>query len=153
MKGSLVAAVIVAASASPAFSAQVWQGDLFLTGVAAACKDSGFAENDFMRAVFKPAGIEDNGTDSRLLLVGTRNAVRIAVTNGSFAGSGSYTGAAFSSQASQLSWTGTFAGVKIKPAPSVNVASLSFQMKVTSFFDIKGCTVTLKGSLGVRPGL
>ena len=82
MKRFLIAAAavttIAAATASPAFAVQVWQGDMFLTDANAACKAKGFTVDDFFRGVYRPAGVADNGANSFLSLTGSRNSQRFS---------------------------------------------------------------------------
>lgn len=155
MKRFLIAtaAVTAIATTSPALATQVWQGDLFLTKITNACKDSGFALDDFFRSVYRPAGVEDNGANSFLSLTGSRNMQRFVVAGGALSGNGNYSGTFLTSSAGILTWTNTFSSAKVKPAPTLTTPSITVSVKITRFGDIDGCNVTLEGALGLRPGL
>jgi hypothetical protein len=155
MKRFLIAAAavttIAAATASPAFAVQVWQGDMFLTDANAACKAKGFTVDDFFRGVYRPAGVADNGANSFLSLTGSRNSQRFSVAGGTLSGSGTYNGTFITSTAGFLSWSDSFSGAKVKPAPTLTTPSITITVKIKTFGDVAGCNVTLQGALGIRP--
>jgi hypothetical protein len=151
MKPFLLACALLAGSAFPAM-AQVWQGDAFIVKITPACKTNGWAVGDFFRTVMSPANVGENDANSRLSLYGARVAQRFFMQNQALAGNGTYTGTFITSRAGFLSWTnGTFSGARIKPAATPTTQTLSLNIKVARFSDLDGCTVTLEGSLNLRP--
>jgi hypothetical protein len=153
VKRLVLAATVLAATASSAFAIEVWQGDLFITALSDTCTANSFSVDDFFRAVLRPAGVEDNGTDTALLLVGTRSAQRAVIADGALTGNGDYNGVFFGSQGNARSWTSQFSGAKLKPLPSTKAKPVTITVDLATFAGLTGCDLTLQGTLGVRPGL
>jgi hypothetical protein len=148
LAGMLLAATISSASALE------WQGDLFITKSNAACRNEGFEVNQFFRSVLQPAGAAlGNDTNTRLSLIGQRNAQRIFLQNDVLDGSGPYNGTFITSRAGFASWTdGTFSGAKLKPATlATSTPSIIVKVTINKFANIVGCSLTLEGTLGQRP--
>jgi hypothetical protein len=152
MKKFLVGAGMLLGAVAPASAVEVWQGDLFLTVVGGACKPN-WGVNDFVRAVFRPANLSDNGPDSRLALFSTRVVQRYTVAGGPFK-SGSFAATGIFSSTNMPNWTGTLSQVNVKPATqTASTPSVTIKARISNFSDIDGCIVTLEGVLGKRPDL
>lgn len=143
--------MLLSGTALPAFATEVWQGDMFITAASTACAADGWTINDYMRAVYRPANLVDNGIDSKLSLIGPRNAQRYLVANAAFAGSGTYQGVMITSRANLQSWTSTFSSATVMPTPTATTQTVVVKATINNFGDVIGCKVTLRGSLGRRP--
>jgi hypothetical protein len=153
MKRLVTTAALLAGLVSSASAVEVWQGDLFITTANATCRENGVNVNDFVRAVYRPANVSDNGPDARLSLVGTRNAQRYSFTGVLVDGGGSYNGQIISSTANYGTWSDTYQGAKVRPVtPAVTTPTVTFKIVIKQYATFAGCNVTLSGSLGHRPG-
>ena len=151
MKRLVTAAMLLAGTGLPAFATEVWQGDMFITAATTACAADGITANDFLRAVYRPRNLADNGVDTKLSLIGSRNAQRYFVANAPLTGTGNYEGILITSRANFQSWTGTFSGATVTPTPTATTQTIVVKVTFKNYGDIVGCTATLKGSLGHRP--
>ena len=151
MRAVITAVALVAGTAFPAL-AEVWQGDAFIVKRTATCKTNNWEVGHFARAVLRPANVGTNDASSRLTLIGDRNAQRYFMVDQELSGSGTYTGIFITSMGGFISWPdGTFAAAKIKPAPTPTTQTLSLNIRLNNFSGLAGCTVTLEGSLNLRP--
>ncbi|HVZ50515.1 MAG TPA: hypothetical protein VG986_00995 [Pseudolabrys sp.] len=151
----LAAAAILVISTAPAFAYKVWQGTLFFTATdinAAACSGSGVSQYSSVLAVMAPAKIDTNGTNTRLTIFFPRSASNFTIANGTLNGAGNYTGTELSSKAHVFSWSGKFSGASTKPTPIATTPSIAVKFTVTNFENLIGCSATLAGVLGLRPG-
>lgn len=151
MRRLVLGTLLLAGAALPAFATEVWQGDMFVTAVTSACAADGLVVNDFFRAVYKPRNLVDNGVDTKLSLVGPRNAQRYMVANGPLTGTGNYQATMITSRANVDSWNGGFSAASVLPTPTATTQTVVVKVTLNTFGDVAGCTVTLKGSLGNRP--
>jgi hypothetical protein len=151
MRTVILAAALIAGTAFPAW-AEVWQGDAFIVKRTTTCTTNNWEVGDFFRTVLRPANVGTNDTSSRLTLIGSRNAQRFFMVDQELAGTGTYTGIFITSMAGFISWPdGTFAAAKVKPAPTPTTQTLSLNIRLDKFSGLAGCTVTLQGSLNLRP--
>ncbi len=154
MKRVVVVAVFLAVTVVHAFATEVWQGDMFVTAKTAACDADGVDVGDFMRAVYRPRNVEDNGVDTKLALYGSRSAHRYKVVNAALSGAGPYEGDKIGPTALTSAWSATFVNTSVAPAlPTPNTQSVVIKVTFRNFGDLVGCTATLKGSLWNRPSL
>jgi hypothetical protein len=150
MKHSVITALLLASAIVPAAAKEVWQGDLFITVATPACADIGFANRDFLRAVYRPRNITDNGANTSLLLIGARNAARITVTNNTFATNRPFSGKFFTSRAGEDDWNATL-GPTAVTAVNANTPSVTIKTQIKNFDATAGCNVSLEGTLTHRP--
>jgi hypothetical protein len=143
-----VAGILLAAATTSASAIEVWQGNLFITVANPACAGN-WTANQFFTAVYRPAGLSDNGPNTLLALFGQRTAMSYAV-EGALSGNGTYTGRRFLSSAFFTFWeNGTYSQATVtKIAKTVLV-----KVRLKKFGNSGDCTVTLQGSLGKRPDL
>jgi hypothetical protein len=85
MKRVLASAALLALFASPAAALTLWQGDVFVTAISEtnpgiSCKEVNVAVGDFVRSVFRPKGLTDNGDHDLLSLIGADSAIQLAPT-------------------------------------------------------------------------
>ncbi len=160
MKHTLTAAALslaIAAAASGAATAQVWQGDLFLTKTA-GCSAAGDDVGDFGQAVFSPAAT--NGASDHFALFGGRGtAMQITPSTGPLNGATSFTVTEITHTAGILGpevVTTKAAGLgpfTVSPvAPTAANQTVAITGTVKNFASTKGCDVTLNGTLFLRPG-
>jgi hypothetical protein len=161
------AAIGIAAVATPAAATEqaVWEGFVYLTNVkettAGACTgktgpggglDTGFFASA-LHAVFKPAGLVNNGADTKLLLITNRSAFHHLWAGKSF-GPGNVPSTGFGGTANIFTYTSTFVTAILTPAaPTAKTPTIVLKAKISNFFGSTGCTATIAGSLGNRPNL
>jgi hypothetical protein len=167
MKVLIVVASLIAGFAAPASATTlaVWEGFVYVTDVkeatVGACTGTtgpgggvttGFFTSAF-HAVFKPAGLVDNGADTKLLLITNRSAFH-HLWQGKAFGPGNIPTTGFGGTANIFTYTSTFKSASISPAaPTATTQTVVLKAKVSNFFDNADCTVTLIGSLSNRPNL
>jgi hypothetical protein len=155
MKRLLIAIMLAGGFANAATAAPgeiVWQGDIFVKTVTAGCQGS-WAVGNFSRAVFKPANLGTNGADTKLSLIGTRNGQRYFWPGAKF-GNGAIGGTGIGTTANVFTWTSNFSKATTQPAtPTATTQTVVLKATITNFFNNPGCTVTVIGSLGLRPDL
>ena len=153
-----IAGLLLIAAAPSASAIEVWQGDLFITTANNSCVNAGWTVNRFFDAVLRPNDLEDNGTNTLLALFQERYAARYVVA-GALAGNGTYNARHITSTAgggggpSGGLWSANFSVASLKPVPAVGRPSVKVRVRFTRFADTAGCTVTLQGTLGLRPNL
>lgn len=162
MKRAIASAALLALFASPAAALTLWQGDMFVTAISesnpgTSCKNVDVAVGDFVRAVFRPKGLQDNGNTDLLALIGADSAVQLIPTtpaggtlNRATAGTvRTISGSARYGQLPNVE----FSGVTVTPAaPVVDTPSVEIEITIKNIFSIKpatpsGCTATYAGSL------
>lgn len=157
MKRAGIAVLLLASATLPASAVETWQGDLFVTAATNACDGQGgpgINTNDFFRAAFRPRGVDGNGPDTRLALFAPRNAHHIAIVGKRLTGAGNYTAHAITGAGGGGEYAGTYGQGSTKPpAPTPNTPAVAVKVKLNRFADKPGCSVTLQGVLGNRPGL
>ena len=148
-----IAGVLLAAATSSASAIEVWQGNLFITAANAACAGN-WSANQFFTAVYRPAGLSDNGPSTMLALFGQRTAMSYVV-DGALSGNGTYTGRRLLSSAGFFFWeNGTYSQATVTPASVSKITkTVVIRVKLATFANTGNCTVTLQGSLGKRPDL
>jgi hypothetical protein len=167
MRHLAVASILAALMATPASATTlaVWEGFVYVTATTeltpGACARSGQRPGfetgfyaDAFRAVFRPAGLVDNGDDTRLLLVTPRSAFHHLWVGKAFSNSNNVPSTGLGGTAHKFDYATKFAGTTLTPAvPTVSTQTVILQARVTNLFGTADCTVTLKGSLSNRPGL
>jgi hypothetical protein len=155
MKRLAITAALCALTGVPASAFETWQGDLFVTTATSQCTtvqgSPNVTVNDFFRAVFRPAGVSDNGPDSKLALYHPRNAHHIEIDNKALTGSGNFAGRWITGGGNFVSYAGTYVAASATPAPAIGVETVVVHVQVRKFGNTVGCNVTLHGSLGNRP--
>lgn len=136
-----------------------WIGNIFVSAVAVPSKclnsnGSSVADvGDYYRGLFRPAvsGL-DNGADSYLALVGQRSSFTIMVPNNTFQAGINY-GSSYVS--SSLSFGSNSAGItrwtQSPATPTATTNSINITATLANFWNVKGCTVTLRGALTLAP--
>lgn len=83
-----LALILLGITASGAIAAQVtFKGTLHLTSITTVCADNGAVVGQFMRLLFSPPGLGDNGTRTRLsLFYGFGGAENYTLASGSLLG-------------------------------------------------------------------
>jgi hypothetical protein len=164
MKGLLAASAIaisVLVTPAGATTLAVWEGFVYVKTATSACTDQtgpggGFNTGFFasaLHAVFKPAGVVDNGPDSKLLLITNRSALHHIWAGKPF-GVGNIPGTGFGGTANIFTWNSKFTSATISPpAPTASTQTVVLNAKIATFFGVAGCTVTVSGSLSHRPNL
>lgn len=150
MKRFTMAAMMLCGTICSASADTVWQGDLFIIVSNATCAANNLPVGAFFRAVFKPANIDDNGTDTKLSLIGSRNAQRYLLAGKAF-GNGTFSGTGIGTTADHFTWNSVFTAASAAPAPTINTQAVTLKATIATFDDIAGCTLTIHGSLGKRP--
>jgi hypothetical protein len=151
MKRLLVAtAVLCAGFAGSASALTLWQGNMMITAVNSTCVANNWNVGNFFTVAFRPANIgPDNGSITRLSLIGSRNAQTYGLTNDFV--NGTYSGNGIGSTAFPSSWTSAFTKVSVKPAPDTTVKSVTLKATIANFFNTAGCTLTIEGAAYLRP--
>lgn len=127
---------------------------MFVTAANAACAAENHSVGEFFRAVYRPRNVEDNGVDTRLMLLSPRTAQRYVRTNAPFVSGASYAGSRFTSAAGFESFNGVLSAVSVVPAlPTVATFTVTVRLTVSNFAGLPGCTATIAGSLTNRPDL
>lgn len=163
MKGKLLAAAILLATASPLHAQTVsWQGDLFITSVnsAEACATVGMSVGTFGRAVFRPKGLGTNGDVDALAVHFSRATFQLnpsAPAGGSLNGATAATvryiyGSGGFRETANVNITGSTAS----PASGYDENTANFRIKlvVRNIFPPQSgpsnCTATFQGSVARR---
>lgn len=157
MKHALTAAALslaIAAGAGGAATAQVWQGDMFFTKTTATCNTDSDAVGDFGQAVFSPAAT-NGSTDELAFFSGRGSAMQLIPSTGTtLNGATSFTITAISHTAGAGQELKVKSGpLTVSPAvPTPANQTITVSGPVTNFANIKGCNVTMQGTLFLRPG-
>lgn len=134
----------------------VWQGDLFMVATSSSCNpDTDRAGRDatYVHAVFKPAGVAQNGPDTKLAIhINGRAAFHFQWTNKSF-GPGATKRRQIGGTANFSEGQGVFTEATATPIPALGRQTIVIQATMKDFLGNTGCTVEFKGSLGFRSGL
>jgi hypothetical protein len=148
----ILAATLIWGSAIAAQAEVVWQGEVFVTAVTAACSDRGINVGTFYRSVLKPRALDDNGPDTKLSLVGTRQALQYQWNGAGYGNANGIPGHMIGPTANKFTFTSNVSMAATTPtviATSTKIVNL--RGRFTSFFSIAGCTATLSGALHPRP--
>jgi hypothetical protein len=152
MKQVLFAIALLGTTAMTAQAAEIiWQGDVFVKSVVGSCAGAGITSGTFFRGVFKPKGEGTNGPDTKLSLIGQRNAQRYLFANSAYGNKPSVAATFITSTANVVELNSNFSQAKATPAnPTANTQTIVLEGKITNFAAIGGCTATIVGSLGLR---
>lgn len=152
MKQALFAIALLGTTAMSAQAVDfVWQGDIFVKTVQGSCAPNGISSGTFFRGVFKPKGEGTNGPDTKLSLIGQRNAMRYIFTNAAYGNKPSVPGTFITSTANVAEVNANFSQASATPAnPTANTQTIVLKGRITNFAAIGGCTATIVGSLGLR---
>jgi len=137
--------LLAAALLFPAMGAQaetLWIGNGFVTAASAACGTSAKV-GDFWRAIYRPAGL-DNDANSHLSLTGSRNNIAMRVPNNTFRANINYVARTVGSTVSLGSHSG---GILLWNASSgfgSNTINVSVTARFAKFFGTTDCTATLQ---------
>ncbi len=149
MKRALTAGVLsltIATAASAATTAQVYQGDMFFTNVP-GCAAAGDDIGDFTQAVFSP--YSTNRAADALTLLGARgSAMQITPSTGTALGGSTVT--SFKLTVINHNAGGNQQTVKAGPftvSYSQTNGTVTISGTMANFEEIKGCTVTMSGTL------
>ena len=154
MKRVAIAALLLGCASLPAQAAETWQGDLFVTAATAACNGPstpGLTVGEFMRAVFRPRGVSDNGANTKLALFLARNTHHVEIAHKALTGAGNYAARWVTGSGNFLIYTGQYAAASTTPAPTDTTQTVVVAVQLKGFGGIAACNVTLRGSLGLRP--
>jgi hypothetical protein len=148
-----VAAILLAATTSSASAIEVWQGHLFITGTNPACENADWKVNDYFNAVYRPAGLSDNGTSTLLALFKPRTAMTYAVS-GALSGNGTYTATRIAPAGNAFEWNATYSNAVVGPGSVTDTTkTVVIRVRLTKFANSGNCALMLQGSLGKRPDL
>jgi hypothetical protein len=154
LTGALLAAGVSTANAQlvtkppPA----VWQGDLFILTASAACGGL-TVPNNFYRSVYRPnIARPPKGQALEALALNTqRSEFILEATGKTLRGKANASGTDVGSRA-EVTTAATTVDLLIEPA-IIKATTLVVQIAgtINDLFNKKGCTVTVRGALGLRP--
>jgi hypothetical protein len=131
----------------------VWQGDLFILTASAACSGSGVVPNNFYRSVYRPnIALPPKGQAPEALALSTqRSEFILEATGKTLRGKANASGTDVGSRA-QVSTAATTVDLVIVPAIiKANTLVVQISGTIRNLFNETGCTVTVRGALGLRP--
>lgn len=152
MKRATIAALLLPLLGHGANALTVWQGQAILTSVTTGCSPT-WEVGDALRSVYRPRGIDDNGTEDRISFNSGRSLYLVRVPNADFSGSGSYTISGWTSRNVGLSGTAGFSAASRTPATSplpIDTGTLVIRGTINDFFSTDGCTVSFVGNYSKR---
>jgi hypothetical protein len=147
----VAAAALLGATTGAAKAELVWDGELIVKTVTAACGTS-WAPADFAAAVFRPANIDDNGVDSYFSFLQRDRALSLKIVGNSFVGNGNYAGTLTRRNGQGLSYQGTFANIVVTPA---NFTAATKNIQITGTIrrveNVVGCNLGFTAVFVRRP--
>ncbi len=152
MKRFIFAALATLIAAS-AHAETLWLGNAFVTAAVQPTCGVAATVGDYSRVIFRPAGVSlGNGGNSYFAYIGTRSSLTFYVPGNSFRPGINY-GAYFLN--SYVSFGGNIAGITawtLTP-PVISAVQKNYTLTATfaNFFDLTGCTVSLKADLELLP--
>jgi hypothetical protein len=150
--GALLAAGV--STASNAAEPTVWQGDLFVRAVSAACTAEHITVvNEFYRSVYRPniASQPHNVVAEALSLISPRSAFILEATGKTLRGKAAANGLQIGSHA-EADQAPTTVNLTITPlAITAKTPVVQIKGTINNLFNETGCNVTVSGALGLRP--
>lgn len=150
MQRIILAAVLLTASTIAVKAETVFIGNVSIDAISGSTScTSTFAVGDFFRGVYRPRGGPlGNGGDSHFATVSTRSSVSMVAVGADFKSGSNYASLSVGSTANIGSGTGAITASTQTPATiGAGTPSVRLSVRLTRFFRINPCTVTLSGIL------
>jgi hypothetical protein len=152
MKRILLAIALTGGSSISTQAEVVWQGEVFVTAVTSTCSNRGINVGTFYRGVLKPRALDDNGPDTKLSLIGTRQALQYQWNVDDYGNGTGIPGHMIGPTANKFTFTSNVTVASTTPAViATNTKVVNIRGRFASFFSIAGCTAILSGTLHTRP--
>lgn len=157
MQKSLVACLSALATSlvvMPAHAVTNWQGEAIINTATVACRNNPdqtrrILVGQVFRSAFRPAGIDDNGSNTDISFLSRISARSYRLTNG--LPSGTYELRGYNQFAGWNVSTGAYSSFVVTPTPGVGVSRLSIQGRINDFAGIAGCNILFRGAYVLRP--